>query len=143
MSRIPLGNVEQVADAQPVSEIKSPSQSGEGDNIEVPYTEYESSKGHPYIVDHFSLGDTWDDPQGGFPHEISVIGEYINRKIESGEVANSVKAIQNVLKEMEKFNNLKGEERSVVKLEVLSHYVEFLMKNEKTRANLRRYSGAN
>jgi hypothetical protein len=142
MSRIPLSQIEEVPDLPPQVEPKTPIRtSEEGSKIEVPYTDYEQQTNHPYLVDHFKLGDKWDDPQGGFPNEVRLIESYIQDKIKSGEVANSIKAIQGVIKDMEKFNNLKGEERAVVKLEVLSHYVEFLMKNERTRANLRRYNG--
>jgi hypothetical protein len=111
------------------------------DTVEVPYMDYHQTHGKPYLVDHFKLGDRWEDPEGGFPKEIQTISSYIDKKIESGEVANSVTAIKDLLKGMEKFNNLTKEERSVVKIEVLAHYVEFLQKNDQTRSNLRKYHG--
>ncbi len=138
--REPLSTEEQVPDAQPVSKIESPAQSM-SDDIEVPYNDYQSKHGKPYIAEHFNLGDKWDDPVGGFPKEIGVISQYIEDKIAQGEIANSVEAVKDLLKGMEKFNNLKGESRPVVKIEVLSHYVEFLQKNDQTRRNLRRYNG--
>jgi hypothetical protein len=77
------------------------------DNIEVPYTDYSREHNHPYLVEHFKLGDTWNDPVGGFPKEIERIESYVKGKIESGEVANSVTAIKELLRHMEKFNNLR------------------------------------
>jgi len=41
-----------------------PQKSGDGagvqvTDVDVPYTEYSKENNHPYIVDHFELGDTW------------------------------------------------------------------------------------
>lgn len=137
--RIPLTNETTVADAQPGTP-HTPA-SSVSDTIEVPYNDYSREHGKPYIADHFSLGDSWNDPQGGFPREVQQIEGYIFNKIESGEVANSVTAVKDLLKGMEKFNNLNHEERAVVKIEVLAHYVEFLQANERTKANLKKYHG--
>jgi len=136
--RIPLTTSEPVAETQPLPEGKNAVHTG--DNVEVPYMDYESTHNHSYLVDHFQLGDTWNDPVGGFPKEIGLIEEYMKDKITKGEVANSITAIKNVIKDMEKFNNLTKEERAVVKLEVLAHYVEFIRKNDQTKSNLRRYN---
>ncbi len=139
MSNIPLTTDTPVQVEAP-TEIKSPDRGSEA-VIEPPYTDYSVEHNHSYLVDHFQLGDTWDDPEGGFPHEINYIENYVNGKIKSGEIANSISAVKGLIKHMEKFNNLNHEERAVVKLEVLSHYVEFMMKNEQTKSNLRRYNG--
>jgi hypothetical protein len=139
MSRIPLTTtIEEVITEEPVA-VKDVTTTGT-DNVEVPYMDYEQTHSHPYSVDYFKLGDTWEDPAGGFPKEINLIETYIKGKIDSGEIANSVTAIRDLIKHMEKFNNLNKEERSVVKIEVLSNYVEFMMKNDKVKSNLRRYN---
>ena len=109
--------------------------------IEVPYLDYEAEHGKPYLAEHFQLGDKWSDIDGGFPQEISEINTYIQEKIKSGETPNSVKAIKELINGMEKMNNLTKEERPVVKLEVLHHYIQFLQANDQTRKNLRRYNG--
>jgi len=140
MVRIPLTDNPVEADKQPVSEIKNPARIS-NEEIPVPYLDYHNENGKPYLVEHFNLGDTWDDPAGGFPKEIQTIEKYINKKIDSGLVPNSVTGVKEFLKGIEKFNNLTKEERAVVKLEVIAHYVEFMEKNEETRANLRRYNG--
>lgn len=140
VGRIPLGVSSEETPTPPASEIKSPSRSSVV-TIEVPYTDYEREHNHPYSVDYFNLGDTWNDNAGGFPKEIARIEGYIAQKINSGELANSVGAIKDFMKDMEKFNNLTKEERPVVKIEILSNYIEFLMKNEQVKSNLRRYHG--
>lgn len=123
---------------KPLAEVKGGASTPITDTVEVPYTDYAQEHNHPYLVDHFKLGDNWDV----FSKEVDTIEEYAKSKIRSGEVANSVTAIKDLIKGMEKFNNLKDEERSTVKLEVLSNYAEFLMKNEQVKSNLRRYSNA-
>lgn len=132
--------IEPVEDKQPVSEIKSSPTGPISSDIEVPFNDYHKVHGKPYLVDHFKLGDTWDNPDGGFPHEIETLNTYIKDQIDDGEVANSVTAINNLIKKMEKFNNLNNEERSVVKIEVLAHYAEFLMKNKRTKNKLKNYA---
>jgi hypothetical protein len=106
--------------------------------IEVPYTDYEIEKGKPLLVDYYQLGDTWNEP-GGFYKEIESIKQFIQYKIDNGEIANSQNAVKDLLKGMEKTNNLTKEERPVVKLGVLSAYVEFLLKQENIKLNLRKY----
>lgn len=106
---------------------------------EVPYLDYEKEHNHPHSVDYFQLGDTWEDPVGGFPEEISVIEEYLEKKIKEGEIANSVSAIREKLKSIEKMTNLKKEERPLVKIETMAAYIKFLMETDKIKYNLRRY----
>lgn len=108
-------------------------------DVEVPYLDYEASKGKPYLAEYFGLGDRWNDREGGYPEEIAKIESYIKGKIESGETANSVKAVKDILKAMEKTNNLTKEERSVVKIEILRNYVDFMTKNGELMSNLKRY----
>lgn len=107
--------------------------------IEVPYLDYGDSKGKPYTAEYFSLGDRWADTDGGFPEEIGKIESYIERKIKSGEIANSIDAVKNMLKGLEKVNNLAKEERPVVKIEVLTNYIDFISKNAEVFKNIQRY----
>lgn len=129
-------------EAKPLPTGVEPTRSSEVD-IEVPYTDYESAKSHPYTVDYFKLGDTWSMSEGGFPEEISLIESFIEEKINNGDLANSVSAINDYLKTMEKINNLTKEERSVVKIEVMAAYCKFLMAKENIKKNIRRYGKPN
>lgn len=103
---------------------------------EVPYTDYKAENGKPYLADHYKLGDTWEV----FNEEISTIEDYVKRRMESGEMANSTKAVKDLIKSMEKMHNLKNEERTVVKLGVLASYVKFLNESEGYRFNWRKYN---
>ena len=127
-------------EVEPISEAAKETRAGEeGESIEVPYLNYEGEHGHPYSVDHFKLGDTWEDPTGGFPKELSIIEEYLQRKIEVGEVANSIDAIKEEYKKIERITGVKKEERPVVKIETIAAYIKFLMETDKIKLNLSRY----
>lgn len=119
-----------------------PVDTGDETAIEVPYLDYESTHPQPFLAEYFRLGDTWNDPIGGFPHEIEAMSKYIENKIKTGEIANSQKAVKNLIKGMEKINNLHHEERSVIRIEVLRNYMEFLAKNEGVRRNANIYGSA-
>lgn len=108
--------------------------------VETPYLDYQSDHSRPYLVDHFNLGDHWNDYDGGFPKEIGIMENYIEGKIKVGEIANTQNAVKEYIKGIEKLNNLTKEERAVVKIETITAYIEFLMKTEKTKHNLRRYN---
>lgn len=108
--------------------------------IEPPYLDYVKESSKPYLAEYFGLGDTWNDRQGGFPEEIEAIEGYVREKIESGDIANSINAVKELIKGLEKMNNLTKEERAVVKIEVLANYIEFMNKNAEVKKNLRRYA---
>jgi hypothetical protein len=120
-------------------EGKQPDRTPVDDKVEVPYSEYEHTKGHPFIVDYFNLGGTWEDPQGGFLEEVTNIQDYINSLINSGEINNSLSAVKNRLKAMEKENNLKEEERIIVKIGILSAYARFLNDKDTLKGKVRKY----
>lgn len=115
---------------------------GGDDTIEVPYLDYENQKGNPFIVDYYKLGSTWQESLGGFAKEVQLINNHIKNKIESGEIANSQSAVKELIKTMEKTNNLQKEERVVIKMEILAAYVDFLDKKNTIKSNLRKYAYA-
>lgn len=130
-------NAEPKQEAESLPEAKTASTGSS--TVEVPYTDYASEHSHPYVVEHFSLGDTWNDPNGGFPTEVSAIEDYIHEQIKNGDISNSLESVKKRLKEMEKVNNLKGDERTIVRVETLAAYVKFLMKKEDIKRQVRRY----
>lgn len=104
------------------------------DHVEVPYLDADN-----FLEDYFGVGTQWKDQDLVFAEDLHKIDVYISSLIQDGEIANSQKAVKDILKKMEKMNNLTKEERAVVKLEILGNYAEFLMKNENLKSNLRRY----
>lgn len=105
-------------------------------DVEVPYMDAQEE----FLDNYFGIGSEWHDQDASFYPEIEKINLYFKAKIRDGEIANNQAAVKEALKGMEKMNNLKGETRSVVKLEVLANYTEFLMKNDKLKSNLKRYA---
>src|SRR3990172_11114984 len=78
-------------------------------DIEVPYTDYKKAHNHPHAVDYFKLGDHWDEPEGGYSKEVSVIEDYLLHKIDNGDIDNSITAIKRELESIESLHNLKEE----------------------------------
>jgi hypothetical protein len=109
-------------------------------SIEVPFMDYEVEHSKPFSVDYFQLGDTWQDPDGGFETEVTTIEKYLQDRIKSGEIANSMDAVKEVIKGVEKITNMKKEERPVVKISVIANYMRFLMDNDKIMSGLKHYA---
>ena len=103
---------------------------------EVPYTEYHSENGKPYLAEYFKLGDNWEV----FNEEVSTIEDYLQRKIDNGEIANEVKTIEKEIKKMEKLHNLKDEPRAVIKIGTIASYIKFLNDTEGIKFNYRKYA---
>jgi len=108
--------------------LKKSDSTANSTEIEVPYTEYKSQNGKPYIVDHYQIGDTWQDSDGGFKVEINTIDTYLREKIESGIMENSIPAIKEAIKKIEKACGVNKEDRTVNKIAKVSAYAEFLLK---------------
>ena len=104
--------------------------------VEVPYTDYEQVNRKPYTVEHYQLGDRWEE---GYAEEVATIEAYLKNKIDTGEIANSISAVKYELKNLEKINNLVHEERSVVKTGIIAAYVKFLMETDNIKYNVRKY----
>lgn len=128
--------------ASGTSEKSKPAETVSTTEVEVPYLDYEKEHGHPYTVGHFALGDTWKDPVGGFPEEVGVVESYFKDKISSGEMANSVSAVKDRLKEILKVTNMSKEERNLVKVETVAAYIKFLKTSDDIKRNVRRYAGS-
>lgn len=103
--------------------------------VEVPYLDSSN-----FLTDYFNLGTEWKDHDASFSKELDGIDSYLKSKITEGEIGNSQKAVTDILKGMEKLNNLSKEGRSVIRLEVLANYIEFLRKNDNLKSNLKRYA---
>lgn len=125
--------VKQIEEAKP--EVKTGPAPISSDNIEVPYTDAKD-----FLDKYFGIGTEWHDRDANFYPEVQTIDRYIKAKIDAGEISNDQKAVRGLLAGMEKLNNLKNESRSVVKLEILKNYIEFMMKNDSLKSNLRRYA---
>jgi len=123
---------------EPVTEANNKTTVSET-RVEVPYTDYEKEHGKPFTAEHFQLGETWDDPNGGFAPELSLIEEFVDDRIKKGELPNNVDSVKDAFKKMEKTIGLDKNERPLVKIEMLASYVKFLMECDKIKFNVGRY----
>lgn len=125
--------------SEPVSTKSGTDQQVSTTTVEVPYLDYAREHGKPFSVEFFGLGSSWKDPTGGFPKEIGAIEDYFRGQIESGEVANSVTAVKERMKEILKLTNMGKEERAVLKIETIAAYIKFLMEKEDIKRSVKRY----
>lgn len=128
-------------------ENTEPQKSGDGAgvqvaDVDVPYTEYAHENNHPYIVDHFKLGDTWQDKMGGFKDEVDLIEEYFKKEIDSGNLQNNIDAVQSEMKKIYKLCNIDKNERTTMQIEKMAAYIDFLNKVEGIRSNYKKYGNA-
>ena len=122
---------------EPTILASNPSVDGEAE-VDTPYTEYEAENGNSYIADRFKLGDKTDI----FADELSTIEEYVKGLIETGKIANTTKAVEKVLREMEALTNMTGEDRSVVRIETIAAHIDFLNKSNQIREDFGKYGNA-
>lgn len=128
-------NATTVQAQEPTVQAVNPSVDGEA-KVEAPFTEYEAEMGKSYLADRFELGDKIDI----FQDEISVIEDYISEQIETGKIANTVKAVEKVLKEIEALTGITDEDRSVIRIETISAHIDFLNKTNQARKDFGRYN---
>lgn len=129
---------ESVAEPTPQVEKKDVS-TGQITDVEAPFTDYQKMNNHPYLVDHFKLGDTWKDKLGGFEKEVTAIEDYFKDKIEQGQMQNTSEAVRGKLKEIYKLCNIESTERTTMQIEKLAAYIEFLRKTDNIQFNHYKY----
>ena len=130
-------DVSRQADTSPTTEVvpeapKNVPVTPQTSDVLPPY----SALGKKCLAEHYSLGESWEDTYGP---EVETMNFYLQRKIDRGEMADSITAVKNELKNMEKLQNLKHEERTVVKVGILSSYMKFLLETEGIYRNASKY----
>jgi len=109
-------------------------------SVETPFSEYHKENGKPFIADYFQLGDTWRDEAGGFPQEVAIIEDFIQDRIDKGELPNNVESVKEAIKKIEKLTNLDKHERPIVKIDTIAAYTKFLMECDHIKFNLKKYA---
>jgi hypothetical protein len=131
--------VESTNTPPPADKAVSGPQTASPTTVEVPFNDYLRENSHPFSVDYFQLGDTWQDPDGGFYKEVSTIEGYLKGEIDSGELANSTAAVKEKMKQIEKLINLNKEERTTIKIATIAAYMKFLDETKQVKNNVRKY----
>ena len=105
------------------------------DSIEPPFTNYESVHHKPFTVDYFELGSFWNQ-DNAYSQEVKTVETFIQNQILMGKVDNSLKAVKEYMKDIEKLAGIKSFERQTSKMERIISYMKSLTefkgtKNEK------------
>jgi hypothetical protein len=106
---------------------------------DVPFTDYQKEHNHPFLVDHFELGDSWQDKYGGFEEEIDTIEGYFRGKIEHGQMQNDTEAVKEQFKKIYKLCNIDKTERVTMQIEKLAAYIKFLKETDDIKMNHYKY----
>lgn len=104
-----------------------------------PLIGYRAEKGSPFVVDHFQLGEYWNDPSASWESEVSAIEGYLSDLVEKGEIENSTKAARAEIKRIEKLTGIDKEARTAIKVATLAEYVQFIRKAGDIKRNITRY----
>lgn len=99
-------------------------------DVEVPYTDYRQTNHKPYIADYFELGDLWSDADGGFKSDVHIIEDYVSHLINGEKITNSVKAVKDMLKGIEKQANVKTTDTTTTRIEKVKAFAQFLLDTE-------------
>lgn len=108
-------------------------------NVDVPFTDYASQNNHPFAVDYYQLGNTWEDPDGGFYKEVSIIDGYLKSLVDQGEISNTVEAVREKLKSIERLNDIKKEHRTTYKIAATAAYIKFIQETDDIKNKMKKY----
>ncbi len=125
----------------PKSAIETPKQDGitqTPTEVEPPYSEYEKKAGKPYAVDYFELGRYWDHGEL-YNKEIGSIETYMSHLVETGEINNTLKAVKDKMKKIEKMININSEDRKASRVGRVAAYMEFLIKADGIKRDSAKY----
>ena len=108
-------------------------------SVEPPYTDYETKNGKPYSVDYFDLGRYWNQGEL-YNKEIESIETYVQHLVKTGEINNSLKAVKDKMKKIEKMINIDPEDRKASRVGRVAAYMEFLIKADNIKRDSAKYS---
>ena len=106
--------------------------------VEPPYSEYKTKNGKPYAVDYFELGRYWDHGEL-YNKEIGSIETYMSHLVETGEINNTLKAVKDKMKKIEKMININSEDRKASRVGRVAAYMEFLIKADGIKRDSAKY----
>jgi hypothetical protein len=98
--------------------------------VEVPYLDYKNEHKKPFSVDYFELGNLWDDRDGGFKSEISIIEDYMFHLIGSGKISNSTEAVREKIRSIEKMAGVSKFETTARRIGKITAFTKFLKDTE-------------
>ena len=130
--------------SEPAKTPQAPPDTGKIVEVETepPFTSYEIDKGKPFVVDHYELGNLWneaDDYSDGYQGEVDTINSYLDQQISRGEINNTITSVKNELKRIEKITNIKKDTRTAVKIGIITAHIKFLMETSDIKKTAGKY----
>lgn len=107
-------------------------------DVEPPYLDYSKQKGHSYILDHFNLGEEVYDSRV-FETEVETLEGYLEHQINKGELNNTIEAVKNEIKRIEKLSNAKQDANEIMRLDLVSEYAKFILASENIKLQHAKY----
>jgi len=101
------------------------------DEVPVPYLDYKNTKKKPFTAEYFELGNFWDDKDGGFENELSIIEDYMYHLIGDGQLGNSTEAVREKIKALEKQAGIKKYDTTINRISKVAAFTKFLKETEK------------
>ena len=108
-------------------------------DVEPPYTDYQTIKHKPYMVDYFKLDGNWEDKTGGFKQEIEALEAYVRERIEQGQLDNTIDAVKGFFKKVEKMSQADQTERVTMRISKMAAYIKFLKETDDIKLNYVKY----
>ena len=97
-----------------------------GADVPVPYLDFKNTHNKPFTAEYFELGNLWDDRDGGFKSELSIIEGYMFNLIGDGKIANSTEAVSAKIKSMEKQAGIKKFDTTNNRIAKVAAFTKFL-----------------
>lgn len=95
-------------------------------DIPVPYLDFKNTHNKPFTAEYFELGSLWNDRDGGFSSELSIIENYMFNLIGNGKIANSTEAVSEKIKNIEKQAGIKKFETTNNRIAKVAAFTKFL-----------------
>lgn len=117
---------------EPVEEKVVPHEVSVGDSkTEVPVALYKTLEGKPYTAEYFGVSKIWDNKDLGMKKEVEAIEEYYIKQVQRKDIADSKKAFEKYIKNMEKAVGVSDTTPRETRISKLAEYVKFMLRVER------------
>lgn len=131
--RTPIKQVESEPEIMPKRADSKPSVETES------FLGYETENS-PYLSKYYDVENVWSDPSAGFKEDFDFINNYFKDKINKGEMTDSIEAVKDKMKWIEKLANIDKNERIVMKIEKTKAFIRFLKETDQIKVNGAKYA---
>lgn len=124
--RAPAAPVETAPKTEPLSRDQQRIVPQPGETTKALFTGYEEDSGHPYVAKFYGIEKVYKDAGNGVESDVALLNDHIKRQISSGEIENSLEAVDQYLHHLEEVTGVQDHERTTMKIPQLVAYVRYL-----------------